>query len=454
MSNAVSLRADWSDRADRVATSAMGTPQRRPVIFDMSHLIARLRAETATGIDRIDLAYATHFFSQTQRGAAARYGSTSPRLITGERAREFTRAAQGAWVEKPSPEARALWAWLAATAGEPPPPALKGARGAKAPAWGLKFLSWAGYLAGSARRAVPPGAIYINVGYHRFEHPQFFSWLAQRPDVDAVFMIHDLLPLDYPEYFEPSEAEKFRKRISTALSYGRAFLVSTQTVRERLQKEIAERNLEPRPIWAMPFPSPLAEFTAPTLTPRAAQHPYFVVVGTIEPRKNHMLLLQIWREMSRRSATPPRLVIVGGRGWENEQVLDLLDRCAPIAPHIAETSNLGSRELAELMAGARAVLAPSFDEGYGLPIVEALALGVPVVASDTPAAREVSQGRARLISPVDGAGWTQEIERLSTDDGYRQSLKERAAGFQAPNWRDYFASLDRFLAELGPAGRA
>ena len=113
-----------------------------------------------------------------------------------------------------------------------------------------------------------------------------------------------------------------------------------------------------------------------------------------------------------------------------------------------EASNLGSRELAELMAGARAVLAPSFDEGYGLPIVEALALGAPVVASDNEAAREASQGRARLLSPLDGEGWMREILRLASDDDYFRESKARAAGFVAPKWRDYFASLETFLAGL------
>ena len=416
----------------------------RPVVYDMSHLIARLRAETGTGIDRIDLAYATHFFSATLQGEAVRYGRGPPRRIAGAWARQFTRAAQRVWTTVERAQAEALWAWLDAPPGGKPKPRPAAPSRNSAPAWGRRVLSWAGYLVGDVRRAVPPRAVYINVGYHRFEHPHFFSWLAGRPDVDGVFMIHDLLPLDYPEYFQPGEAAKFRARIATALRYAGAFLVSTEAVRRRLQREIDARGLAPRPIWAQPFPSPLADYSA---AGRKSAHPYFVVIGTIEPRKNHLLLLNLWREMARQ-AVPPRLVLVGARGWENEQVLDMLDRSEALAPHVAEVSNLGSRELAELIAGARAVLAPSFEEGYGLPIVEALALGVPVVASDTEAAREVSQGRAQLLSPIDGEGWRREIERLAADDDYHAALKARAAGFVAPNWRDYFASLDQFLAGL------
>ena len=445
MNEALSLHAALrAGGASFAKTAAAGTAA-RPIVYDMSHLIARLRAETGTGIDRIDLAFATHFFSTTFQGEAVRYGRGPPRRIAATWAREFTRAAQQVWTKAETGQTEALWAWL-----EGPPgahPRLRPAARSRnsAPAWSRRLLSWSGFLVGDARRAVPPRAVYINVGYHRFEHPRFFSWLAARPDVDGVFMIHDLLPLDYPEYFAPGEADKFRARIATALRYASAFLVSTEAVRQRLQREIGARGLAPRPIWAHPFPSPLAEYEG---AGRKPPQPYFVVIGTIEPRKNHLLLLNLWREMARQ-ATPPRLVLVGARGWENEQVLDMLDRCEILAPHVAEASNLGSRHLAELISGARAMLAPSFEEGYGLPIVEALALGVPVVASDTQAAREVSQGRARLLSAIDGEGWRREIERLAGDDDYHAAQTARAAGFVAPNWRDYFASLDQFLAGLG-----
>jgi glycosyltransferase involved in cell wall biosynthesis len=423
---------------------------RRPVIFDMSHLIARLRARTGTGIDRIDLAYAMHFFAEGGASDAVHYGSGPPRLMSAKWALRFTRAAQGFWTDDARSRAEALWCWLESTASSAAKPRLAAPSRNSSSAWGRRVLSWAGHLIGSALHAVPERAIYLNVGYHRFEQPRFFAWLAKRPDVDGVFMIHDLLPLDYPEFFEDGETEKFRARIDTALRYGRAFLVSTEVVRRRLQQEMATRAFEERPIWAQPFPSPLAAFTPSLSARRGPEHPYFVVIGTIEPRKNHLLLLNVWRTLVRTSPKPPRLVIVGERGWENEQVVDILDRCETLAPHIAEVSGLGSRDLADLIARSRAVLAPSFDEGYGLPIVEALSLGAPVVASDSPAAREVSQGRACLLSPVDGERWRVEIERLATDDDYYTAQRARSAGFRAPNWRDYFASLEQFLAGLRP----
>lgn len=449
MSNAFLLPdRGWRERREPAFVSSPAPQERRPVAYDMSHLIARLRADTGTGIDRIDLAFASHFFATSAQCEAVRYGFGPPRLIAGDWAAKFTRAAQRVWTRADNPQTEALWAWLESAPGEAArkPQLSRPSRGS-APAWGRRLLSWTGYLVGSPRRRVPEGAVYINVGYHRFEHPRFFSWLDKRPDVDGVFMIHDLLPLDYPEYFEPGEAQKFRTRIATALRYGRAFLVSTEAVRRRLQQEMAARGLEPRPIWAQRFPSPLADFATPA-APRRTRHPYFVVIGTIEPRKNHLLLLNIWRALARRTATPPRLVIVGARGWENEQVIDMLDRCETLAPHVTEVSQLGSSALAELIAGARAVLAPTYEEGYGLPVVEALAIGTPVIASDTPALRESSQGRACLLSPLDGEGWRHEIDRLAYDDSYRAALKARAAGFIAPNWRDYFASLDEFLAGL------
>jgi glycosyltransferase involved in cell wall biosynthesis len=138
--------------------------------------------------------------------------------------------------------------------------------------------------------------------------------------------------------------------------------------------------------------------------------PYFVICSTIEPRKNHLLILQVWRELVRREgAGAPKLVIVGGRGWKFEAVAALLDRSPVLRGHVIEVSGLTTPSLKQLLDGARALLMPSFAEGYGLPVVEALSAGVPVIASDIPVFRKICGNRAKLISPLNGEAWLETI---------------------------------------------
>jgi glycosyltransferase involved in cell wall biosynthesis len=170
--------------------------------------------------------------------------------------------------------------------------------------------------------------------------------------------------------------------------------------------------------------------------PMVRDRPYFVCLGTIEPRKNHLLLLNIWRRLAAEMGDGcPQLVIVGRRGWENEQVLDMLDRCPAIAPFVEERSGLPDREVAALLAGARALLLPSFAEGYGLPVPEALAAGVPVIASDLPALREAGGEAPDYLDPLDGLGWMAAIrDHADPASPMRAAQRLRIAAWRAPDW--------------------
>jgi glycosyltransferase involved in cell wall biosynthesis len=139
---------------------------------------------------------------------------------------------------------------------------------------------------------------------------------------------------------------------------------------------------------------------------------------------------------------------VGARGWETEQVADILDRSAALRGHVLELRGLPSLDLVDLIRGARAVLMPSFDEGYGLPLVEALSLGTPVVASDIAVFHEVTQERATFLSPLNGEAWRDTIRRLTNDEDYALARRAEAGKFEAPTWAGYFAGLDRFLSGL------
>jgi glycosyltransferase involved in cell wall biosynthesis len=140
--------------------------------------------------------------------------------------------------------------------------------------------------------------------------------------------------------------------------------------------------------------------------------PYFVIIGTIEPRKNHLLLLHLWRKMAG-EGVPPRLVVIGRRGWENEMVVDLLERSAALAPHVVEFGDLSDAETHRLLGGARALLMPSFTEGLGLPLMEAGVMEVPAIASDLPALREIGAAGTVYLDPLDGPAWRAAIIALA-----------------------------------------
>jgi glycosyltransferase involved in cell wall biosynthesis len=142
-------------------------------------------------------------------------------------------------------------------------------------------------------------------------------------------------------------------------------------------------------------------------------------------------------------------VLVGRRGWEAENVVDLLERCEAIRPHVVEVSGLSTHGLAALTRSCTALLMPSFTEGYGIPIVEAAASGVPVVASGIPVHREIAEGFAAFLDPLDGLGWGRAVEDLSRPgSGLRQTLAQRLDGYAGPTWAAHFEQADALLDAL------
>ncbi len=439
----------------------------RPIAFDMTHIVSRLPVSNPSGIDKVDLAFAEYFAGHPS-SRAVHYGIRSPRFHPGRAVADIWRlATRERWTggtAEADPVLSRVKARLAGTASDLGPIRRRGGGAASLltsrDARERRFTQVKWRLA-PGTSDLPDGSIYLNVAQHAFEYPRFFNWLGARPDVLTTFLVHDLLPLDFPEYFRAGYRERFLRRQATILDHARALITTSDVVADRLRQALAEHKRPAVPIHVQPLPSTLPSLEAAQRhDPDLAASPYFMVLGTIEPRKNHLLLLNIWRRMAE-DATPapglapnrdpksvPKLVVVGTRGWENEQVVDVLDRSTLVRPHVIEVSGLGDQALARLIANARGLLMPSFAEGYGLPVVEALSLGVPVVASDIAVFREVAQGRATFVSPIDGPGWRRAVETLAAASPGRQAALEAAAGFTAPTWRSYMDGTMAFLAGL------
>jgi hypothetical protein len=183
--------------------------------------------------------------------------------------------------------------------------------------------------------------------------------------------------------------------------------------------------------------------------------PYFVCVGTIEARKNHLLLLNLWRQLAEELGdAAPRLVLIGQRGWETENAIDMLERCPALHGVVFERTNVPDDEAARLVQGARALLLPSFAEGFGFPLVEALALGVPVLCSNLAAFRENGGDVPEYLGPLDGLGWRNAVIDYATPSSPRRAAQlRRLLGWTPPSWQDHFAAVEALIAETRSIGQ-
>lgn len=309
-----------------------------------------------------------------------------------------------------------------------------------------RFIAW---LARNGRHLVRSqpgrGRPWLNVGHTGLNLPGLAGWV-DAVDVKPVLMLHDIIPITHPQYCRAGEAERHAVRIRTMLSIARLIITNSRHTLETLEDYAAAQGLAvPRavPVW-LGTPR-LALPQAPPSGPGDE----FVILGTIEGRKNHALLLDVWdRLVQQPQAKAPRLVIIGRQGWACDDVLARLDR-GGFGDRVERTGSLDDDSIARRLATARALLFPSFAEGYGLPLVEALDAGIPVIASDLQVFREIGQGVPDLLAPDDVAGWAAAIlDYAGPHSMARAAQMQRMAHFRTPGWAEHFARVDAALASL------
>ena len=377
----------------------------RRLLLDITRLVLRhLQRRQATGIDRVGLAYFSYLEGRTQ--GLLRVG---PFWFVLNR------------------EASSQLHYLLTTP--------------KAQPWRLVLsLFKASLFNSSGLRATD---VLIHTAHSGLENPEFLGKL-KRFGVQAVYFLHDLIPISHPEYNRSGEEKRHHQRLKTMSHSASVVLVNSNQTKQVFEIYVQQHQ------WPMPpiEVAPLAAAALPTtFDSRLLEAPYFVMLGTIEARKNHLLILQLWRDLVRRlGASAPHLVLIGRRGWESEQVLDLLDRCESLRHHVHEITHCPDEQMANWVKHAQALLFPSFVEGFGIPLVEALVLGTPVIASDLPVFKEIAGDVPTCLHPVDGLGWMKAIEGFTSSDGAERQLQlERMDHFNAPTWEKHFEILDATL---------
>jgi len=395
-------------------------------VLDLSRLISSSARPAPTGIDRVELAYAIEFLkkppAEVTFAAMTRWGRFG--LIERPATERFVTALAAQWYTGTTPRkpgkladriCRAIWA-----RGERP-------------------------LHARLKRQAGP-VIYLNVSHHHLDRPASIQRLKSKSGALFVPLVHDLIPIEFPEYGRPNQGEIHSRRIATVTGLADAIIVTTESIKEILAPRLAAAN-RATPVLVGGLGLDLPAILAP---PIDVPRPYFICIGTIEPRKNHLLLLKLWRKMALEMGSgAPHLVIVGRRGWENENIVDMLERCPSIRGKVHEFSSLTDSQVCALIQDAQALLMPSFAEGYGLPIAEALALGVPVLCSNLPAFIEVGGDVPEFFDPLDGPSWHAAIVAYAQPNSPRRTAQVmRLGNWIAPDWPAHFRKVGGLLDKL------
>lgn len=256
-----------------------------------------------------------------------------------------------------------------------------------------------------------------------------------------VVTIHDIGPLTHPHYFTAAHPWLLRTALRSAVRRAAAIICVSQAtadaVREYVKCDVADRMVI--------IPEGVSEeFFALDEVGSAATHPatgapYFLWTGSINPRKNVDRVVRAFEEIAAR--LPHHLVLCGGSGWDASESVRRARR-SPVAKRIHLPGRVSDERLRELYRGATAFVFASLLEGFGLPILEAMASGCPVITSNISSMPEVAGGAALLVDPLNVAELANAMERIASDAPLARELvvggRARAAQFR---WRDCAARV-------------
>jgi len=276
---------------------------------------------------------------------------------------------------------------------------------------------------------------------------------AKAQGASVVPLIHDLLPWSHPQFFAPLFCAQVIRWLRDMLPLADAVICNSHATAAALEQFAAAEALSDAVPSVGVFPlgtklTPATSEPRPEVTAVFAKAAPFLMVGTIEPRKNHTLVLDAFDRFWAAGGTAP-LVVIGRRGWQCEAMLRRFAALVAAGRGFTHIGDGTDADLQHAYRHARCLIFPSVAEGFGLPIVEALAQGLPAIASDIPVHREVGGDLATYIplgDPDHLAGLLRSIA-----DGSAVLTAPAPGSVHLPTWADSAVTLrvelDRLLVK-------
>lgn len=278
--------------------------------------------------------------------------------------------------------------------------------------------------------------------YKLFHSPYFpIPKVVQRhPTLRSMLTIHDLIPIRYPHFFGNETNHIVEQIVKSLPQSGFAICVSEATKADFLDYTgFAQDQVFVTPLAADPdifFPctdktlinNTLQQYQIPI------EQPYLLSLATLEPRKNTEQVIKSFVQLIQQEAIQDlNLVLVGTKGWDFDRIFEAIDHAGQYRNRIFVTGYVPDTHLSALYSGALSFVYPSFAEGFGLPPLEAMQCGLPVITSNTTSLPEVVGTAGITLSPTDGEALCQAMLEVYKNSALRHKLStkslERAAQF-------------------------
>ena len=272
-------------------------------------------------------------------------------------------------------------------------------------------------------------------------------------------IFYDLIPISLPEVVAAPLIPHFARAMAAMSIYADHIFSISRHSRDDLTETLRKLDRPVPGITVIPMGGSITDSEGLDAPPAGAlkklgvDGPFVLCVGTLEPRKNHMLLFQVWRRLVAKhgAGNVPKLVLVGRVGWYMEDFMRMLKITNFVEETVIHLQGISNAELSELYKGCLFTAFPSFSEGWGLPITESLALGKVCICSNSTSMPEAGGEHALYIDPFDTSAAHDLCEKLIYDrEALAAEETKLRATFEAPTWAQASATLRAQFAELIP----